>query len=257
MAGRARPRAGPRQDPTSTGSRRLDQPARVRGLKTADQQPWPSSGTPQERAPGRQGATVELIEVGGRKIAYRQAGGGHPLVLLHGAWSDGREWRPQLAGLPDEFDVIAWDAPGCGGSDDPPPEMGMDDYADSIADLITALVLRQVHLCGLSFGGGLALPVYPPDHDGGTARAGRRRRHRGVTGPHLPATGAQRGPRPARTSAARGSPSCRPVSRRWRRRGHVAAADSAGGSSPRAGRCRSGSARRRCPCRRGCRRCGC
>jgi pimeloyl-ACP methyl ester carboxylesterase len=103
---------------------------------------------------------MELIEVGGRKIAYRRAGGGHPLVLLHGAWSDGREWRPQLTGLPDEFDVIAWDAPGCRGSDDPPPEMGMADYADAVADLITALDLRRVHLCGLSFGGGLALAVY-------------------------------------------------------------------------------------------------
>jgi pimeloyl-ACP methyl ester carboxylesterase len=81
-------------------------------------------------------------------------------VLLHSAWSDGREWRPQLAGLSDEFDVIAWDAPGCGGSDDPPPEMGMADYADAVADLITALDLRRVHLCGLSFGGGLALAVY-------------------------------------------------------------------------------------------------
>jgi hypothetical protein len=28
-------------------SRRLDQPVRARGLNTADQQPWPSSGTPQ------------------------------------------------------------------------------------------------------------------------------------------------------------------------------------------------------------------
>ena len=83
---------------TSTGRRRAGTRAR--------RQPW------------------SLIEVGGRKIAYRRAGGGHPLVLLHGAWSDGREWRPQLAELPDEFDVIAWDAPGCGGSDDPPPEDG-------------------------------------------------------------------------------------------------------------------------------------
>ena len=46
-SGNARPRAGAHQDPTSTDSRRLDQPVRVRGLKTADQQPWPSSGTPQ------------------------------------------------------------------------------------------------------------------------------------------------------------------------------------------------------------------
>jgi pimeloyl-ACP methyl ester carboxylesterase len=103
---------------------------------------------------------VELIEVGGRSIAYRRAGAGNPLVLLHGAWSDGREWRPQLAGLSDEFDVIAWDAPGCGGSDDPPAQMDMADYADAVADLATALHPGPVHLCGLSFGGGLALEVY-------------------------------------------------------------------------------------------------
>jgi pimeloyl-ACP methyl ester carboxylesterase len=81
---------------------------------------------------------VELIEVSGRKIAYRRAGGGHPLVLLHGAWSDGREWRPQLAELPDEFDMIAWDAPSCGGSNDPTPEMSMADYADAVAELAAA-----------------------------------------------------------------------------------------------------------------------
>jgi pimeloyl-ACP methyl ester carboxylesterase len=103
---------------------------------------------------------VELIEAGGRMIAYRRAGAGDPLVLLHGAWSDGREWRPQLGGLSDEFDVIAWDAPGCGGSDDPPPQMDMADYADVVADLVAALDLGPAHVCGLSFGGGLALEVY-------------------------------------------------------------------------------------------------
>jgi len=106
------------------------------------------------------GVAAELIQVRGRTIAYRRAGGGHPLVLLHGAWSDGREWRSQLAELSDEFDVIAWDAPGCGGSDDPPPTIGMAGYADAVADLVTTLDLGQVHLCGLSFGGGLALAVY-------------------------------------------------------------------------------------------------
>ena len=76
------------------------------GARSAqDVDPAPSRG--QTRAAKRQGAAVELIEVGGRRIAYWHAGGGHPLVLLHSALSDGREWRPQLAGLPDEFDVIA------------------------------------------------------------------------------------------------------------------------------------------------------
>jgi pimeloyl-ACP methyl ester carboxylesterase len=103
---------------------------------------------------------VKLVDIGRRKVAYHRAGGGHPLVLLHGAWSDGREWRPQLAGLSDEFDVIAWDAPGCGGSDDPLGEMGIAEYADAVAGLVAALHLERPHLCGLSFGGGLALAVY-------------------------------------------------------------------------------------------------
>jgi len=107
-----------------------------------------------------QGASVELIEAGGRMIAYRRTGAGDPLVLLHGAWSDGREWRPQLTGLSDEFDVIAWDAPGCGESDDPPPGTDMTAYADGVADLAAALELGPAHVCGLSFGGGLALEVY-------------------------------------------------------------------------------------------------
>lgn len=103
---------------------------------------------------------MESVNVGGRRIAYHRAGSGAPLVLLHGGWSDGREWRYQLDGLCEEFDVIAWDAPGCGGSDDPPGDASLATYADAVAALIGALDLHQPHLCGLSFGGGLAIATY-------------------------------------------------------------------------------------------------
>jgi pimeloyl-ACP methyl ester carboxylesterase len=98
--------------------------------------------------------------VGGRVIAYRRAGNGPPLVLLHSALSDGREWRPQLEDLADEFTVIAWDAPGCGGSDDPPGDFRLPDYADAVAGLVGALGVERPHLVGLSFGAGLAIAVY-------------------------------------------------------------------------------------------------
>jgi pimeloyl-ACP methyl ester carboxylesterase len=101
-----------------------------------------------------------VVEVRGRGVAYHRAGAGPPLLLLHGGWSDGREWRPQLESLSDEFDVIAWDAPGCGASDDPPDDADIADYAAAVAGLVSALALDRVHLCGLSFGGGLALAVY-------------------------------------------------------------------------------------------------
>jgi pimeloyl-ACP methyl ester carboxylesterase len=103
---------------------------------------------------------MDSVLVAGRRIAYHRAGRGAPLLLLHGGWSDGRDWWPQLHGLADEFDVIAWDAPGCGASDDPADGITMDGYADAVAGLVAALGLDRPHLCGLSWGGGLALAVY-------------------------------------------------------------------------------------------------
>jgi len=103
---------------------------------------------------------VSVVEVRGRSRAYRRAGNGPPLLLLHGGWSDSRDWHPQLESLSDEFAVIAWDAPGCGRSDDPVGPMTIGDYADAVADLVDALGVGPVHLGGLSFGGGLALAVY-------------------------------------------------------------------------------------------------
>ena len=100
------------------------------------------------------------VEVGGLRVAYRRAGQGPPLVLLHGGLGDSREWRRQLEGLADEFTVLAWDAPGCGGSSDPPQEWRLPDYADCLAGFIGALDLDRPHVGGLSWGGGLALELY-------------------------------------------------------------------------------------------------
>jgi pimeloyl-ACP methyl ester carboxylesterase len=103
---------------------------------------------------------VQQVEVAEVQIAYRRAGQGPPLVLLHGGLSDSREWRRQLDGLSDEFDVVAWDAPGCGDSSDPPETFRLPDYADCLAGFIEALGLARPHVGGLSFGAGLALELY-------------------------------------------------------------------------------------------------
>jgi pimeloyl-ACP methyl ester carboxylesterase len=103
---------------------------------------------------------MESVQVDGRRIAYHRAGTGPPLLLLHGGWSDGREWWMQLDDLSDEFDVVAWDAPGCGSSDDPPEAVTLESYADTVAEFVAALGLGRPHIGGLSFGGGLALAVY-------------------------------------------------------------------------------------------------
>jgi pimeloyl-ACP methyl ester carboxylesterase len=100
------------------------------------------------------------VDVGGLEIAYERSGKGPPLILLHGAASDGREWRPQLEGLADELDVLAWDEPGAGRSSDPPRDFGLADYADCVAQFMDGLGLASAHIGGLSWGGVLAQELY-------------------------------------------------------------------------------------------------
>jgi pimeloyl-ACP methyl ester carboxylesterase len=101
----------------------------------------------------------EHVDVAGGRVAYRRRGDGPPLVLLHGAFADSRDWLPQLDSLSSDFTVVAWDAPGCGGSFDPPEDIGLAGYADCLAEFIEALGLTRPHVCGLSFGGGLAIEL--------------------------------------------------------------------------------------------------
>jgi pimeloyl-ACP methyl ester carboxylesterase len=68
------------------------------------------------------------VRAAGLEIAYDRVGGGPPLVLVHGGLADAREWRPQLAGLSDDFTVIAWDEPGAGRSSDVPADFGLAGY---------------------------------------------------------------------------------------------------------------------------------
>jgi pimeloyl-ACP methyl ester carboxylesterase len=70
---------------------------------------------------------VVVVGANGLEIAYECVGEGPSLVLAHGAASDSRLWGPQLAGLADEFRVVAWDDPGAGRSADvrhPVPAFG-------------------------------------------------------------------------------------------------------------------------------------
>ncbi len=101
----------------------------------------------------------ESLEVEGLRVAFRRAGEGPPLVLLHGIYGDSRNWSPQLEALSDEFTVVAWDAPGAGRSDDPPEWFGFAEYADCLAGLIGALRLDRPHVCALSYSGGTALEL--------------------------------------------------------------------------------------------------
>jgi pimeloyl-ACP methyl ester carboxylesterase len=103
---------------------------------------------------------MESIVVNGLEVAYERAGSGPPLLLLHGAAGDGREWTPQLESLADELTVIAWDEPGAGRSADPPEGLTLAGYADCLAGLIEGVATGPAHVAGLSWGGTLALELH-------------------------------------------------------------------------------------------------
>jgi pimeloyl-ACP methyl ester carboxylesterase len=105
-------------------------------------------------------SAVSFTEVNGLRIAYRRAGAGVPLVLLHGFICDSRAWLPQIEELSHDFDVIAWDAPGCGDSSDAGEEFSMAQYADCLATLLETMDVSAAHLLGLSWGGTMALEFY-------------------------------------------------------------------------------------------------
>jgi len=104
---------------------------------------------------------MDSVDVDGLTIAFRRTGIGPPLLLLHGALSDSRDWRRQLDAFANEFTVIAWDAPGCGESADlPSSDYGLDDMVDTLAGFIRTLQLQHPHVLGLSLGSILAIALH-------------------------------------------------------------------------------------------------
>ena len=97
------------------------------------------------------------VVVGGVRIAYRRRGSGAPLVLFHGAFEDSRVWDEEFERLSPHIDVIAWDAPGCGASENVPDGWVDADWADAASGFITALGLRSPAVAGFSLGSIIAL----------------------------------------------------------------------------------------------------
>ncbi len=96
---------------------------------------------------------LRRVQAGGRVVAYREAGRGPALVLLHGIGSGSVSWQAQYAELGTRFRVIAWDAPGYGGSDAVTPfSPAASDYANALLGLVSDLGEKRIHLLGHSLG---------------------------------------------------------------------------------------------------------
>ena len=102
---------------------------------------------------------MDYVDVAGMRIGFRRRGAGPPLLLLHGAVCDSRVWRVELDSFADAFTVIAWDAPGCGTSWDPPTDFRMGDYAETLSGFLATIELGPAHVLGHSWGSTLALEL--------------------------------------------------------------------------------------------------
>jgi pimeloyl-ACP methyl ester carboxylesterase len=94
---------------------------------------------------------------GASVITYLEAGAesapATPLVLLHGIGSAARSFRFQLDGLSSRRRVIAWDAPGYGGSTALAPQSPTaEDYAERLLAFLDDLDIDTCHLLGHSLG---------------------------------------------------------------------------------------------------------
>jgi pimeloyl-ACP methyl ester carboxylesterase len=133
------------------------------------------------------------VSARGARIRFIEAGAGAPLVLVHDFAATRETWSGAVTRLAESFRVIAPDLPGFGASEKPDPQRyayGWDAFSDSLFDLVAALGLGRVHVCGHGMGAGVGLSlaakhpslvhklvltsalVYPP-HEHALARGGR------------------------------------------------------------------------------------
>lgn len=96
----------------------------------------------------------------GRRLAYREAGEGPPLVLLHGWSMSSVIFTEAVETLSGRFRVLAPDLRGHGSSD-PGEGYGFADFAGDLAQWLKGLDLSGAALAGWSLGGQVALELYP------------------------------------------------------------------------------------------------
>jgi pimeloyl-ACP methyl ester carboxylesterase len=95
--------------------------------------------------------------VHGYRRAYRVAGSGPPVVLVHGIGDSSTTWLPVIAALARRHLVIAPDLLGHGSSDKPRADYSVAAYANGIRDLLGVLDVERATLVGHSLGGGVAM----------------------------------------------------------------------------------------------------
>lgn len=100
---------------------------------------------------------LQFRTIHGYRRAYRIAGSGPALLLIHGIGDNSTAWEPVHARLARRFTVIAPDLLGHGRSDKPRADYSVAAYANGMRDLLSVLDIERVTVVGHSLGGGVAM----------------------------------------------------------------------------------------------------
>ncbi len=114
---------------------------------------------------GRAGIEGLKLNVNGHRAHYLKAGGGPPVVLVHGGASDSHDWFDTMTALAHRYTLYAPDLIGFGQSDRNEVGYYLSDFRDFMLDFINALQLEKPALVGHSFGARVCLDVAFQNHE--------------------------------------------------------------------------------------------
>jgi pimeloyl-ACP methyl ester carboxylesterase len=101
--------------------------------------------------------TLHYRTIHGYRRAYRVAGSGPVILLIHGIGDNSTTWSTVQSKLAQRFTVIAPDLLGHGQSDKPRADYSVAAYANGMRDLLSVLDVERVTVVGHSLGGGVAM----------------------------------------------------------------------------------------------------
>ncbi len=140
---RVRCQVSPREQPSGEPAREVHEEEPLRGVSILPRQfeEW-------------------QIELHGRRVIYRVAGSGSPVVLIHGMLNSSSHWHDVALALAEHHTVVAPDLIGHGDSAAPRGDYSLGAHAASIRDLLAAIGIDRATIVGHSLGGGVAMQFF-------------------------------------------------------------------------------------------------
>ena len=114
------------------------------------------------------GAEVRFYDAGGVRTRSIQAGGGMPVIMLHGGGGHAEAFARNVIPLAADFDARTIDFYGHGLTDSDARPASMPTFVQHLVDYLDAAGIERAHLIGESLGGSIAAwtAIYHPERVG-------------------------------------------------------------------------------------------